>query len=130
VLVRAIEPLEGIEAMRVDRIARSTARRRSIAGDRAAAAAERIERLPRERLASGPGLVGATFGLDTTWTGVDLCDPTSPLRLAAAPPNEPLPEVIATPRIGIDFAGAPWVDEPWRFVERGHPSVSGPAALR
>ena len=38
-----------------------------------------------ERLASGPGLVAAAFGLDTGWTGVDLCDPASPLRLEAAP---------------------------------------------
>ena len=37
----------------------------SVTGDRAVAAAERIERLPRERLASGPGLVAAAFGLDT-----------------------------------------------------------------
>ena len=86
--------------------------------------------MPRERLASGPGLVAAAFGLDTGWTGVDLCDPASPLRLEAAPDDEPPPEVIATPRIGIDYAGAPWADRPWRFVERGHPSVSGPAARR
>jgi DNA-3-methyladenine glycosylase len=130
VLVRAIEPLEGVEAMRVDRIVRSTARRRSVTGDRAMAAAERIERTPRERLASGPGLVAAAFGLDTGWTGIDLCDPTSPLRLESAPGDEAPPEVIATPRIGIDYAGPPWTDRPWRFVERGHPSVSGPAATR
>lgn len=130
VLIRAIEPLEGVEAMRMERIVRSTARRRGVTGDRAVAAAERIERMPRERLASGPGLVSAAFGLHTGWTGVDLCDPSSPLRLEAAPPGEPLPEVIATPRIGIAFAGQPWVDEPWRFVERGNSSVSGPAALR
>ena len=130
VLVRAIEPLEGIEAMRVDRILRSTARRRSVPATEPSRRAQRIERLPRERLASGPGLVAAAFGLDTGWTGADLCDPASPLRLETGTADEPLPEVLATPRIGIDFAGQPWVDEPWRFVERGHPSVSGPAALR
>jgi DNA-3-methyladenine glycosylase len=130
VLVRAIEPLEGVDAMRVDRIVRSTARRRSVTGDRAVAAAERIERTPRERLASGPGLVAAAFGIDTSWTGVDLCDPASPLRLERAPVDEARPEVIATPRIGIGYAGPPWIDRPWRFVERGHPSVSGPATPR
>jgi DNA-3-methyladenine glycosylase len=130
VLVRAIEPLEGIEAMRVDRIVRSSTRRRSVTGDRALAAADRIEAIPRERLASGPGLLAAAFGLDTSWTGVDLCDPASPLRLEAAPGDEARPEVVATPRIGIDYAGPPWIDRPWRFVERGHPSVSGPAVLR
>jgi DNA-3-methyladenine glycosylase len=130
VLVRAVEPLEGVEAMRVDRIVRSTARRRSVTGDRARAAAERIAGLPRERLASGPGLVAAAFGLDTGWTGIDLCDEASPLRLEAAPVDEARPDVIATPRIGIDYAGPPWVARPWRFIERGNPSVSGPVASR
>ena len=130
VLVRAIEPLEGIETMRVDRVLRSTARRRSVTGDRAVAAAERIERLPRERLASGPGLVAAAFGLDTGWTGIDLCDPASPLRLEAAPADEPPATVVATPRIGVDYAGEAWAGRPWRFVERGNRSASGPATGR
>ena len=25
-------------------------------------------------------------------------------------------EIVATPRIGIDYAGAKWRDTPWRFV--------------
>ncbi len=133
-LVRAVEPVEGIDAMRVDRIVRGTTRRRSLTPERAAAEAERIARLPSERLASGPGLVAAAFGLDTGWTGVDLCDPGSPLRLEMAPDGEAPAEVMATPRIGIDYAGDPWAAKPWRFIERGHPSVSrsrlGPRAPR
>ena len=38
--------------------------------------------------------------------------------------------IRATPRIGIAYAGAPWTDHAWRFVIAGHPSASGPAALR
>jgi DNA-3-methyladenine glycosylase len=129
-LVRAIEPLEGIEAMRVDRIVRATTRQRTLTADRAAAAADRIARLPAARLASGPGLVAAAFGLETDWTGIDLCDPVSPLRLEARPAGEARPEVMVTPRIGIDYAGQPWTARPWRFVERGHRSVSGPSATR
>ena len=129
-LVRAVEPLEGIEGMRVDRILRSTARRRTLTEERAALEAERVARLPAERLASGPGLVAAAFGLDTGWTGLDLCDSGSPLRLETPPPGGRRPAVAATVRIGIDSAGAPWTDRPWRFVERGHPSVSGPATAR
>lgn len=125
-LMRAVEPIEGIDAMRVDRIVRGTTRRRSLTAERAAADAERIRRLPSDRLASGPGLVAAAFGLDTGWTGVDLCDPGSPLRLETAPAGEAPAEVIATPRIGIDYAGDPWTARPWRFAERDHPSVSGP----
>jgi DNA-3-methyladenine glycosylase len=126
-LVRAVEPIEGIEAMRIDRAVRSAARRRSLTGERAAAAAYRIERLPSVRLASGPGLVAAAFGLDTTWTGMDLCDGSSPLRLESAPSGEPAPAIATTPRIGVDYAGEPWSSRPWRFVARGDPSVSGPA---
>jgi DNA-3-methyladenine glycosylase len=128
-LVRAIEPLEGIEAMRVDRIVRATTRRR-LTAERAATAAARIGALPSERLASGPGLVTAAFGLDTGWTGMDLCDPASPVRLEAAQAGEARPEVVVTPRIGIDYAGEPWTGRPWRFVERGHPPISGPRQPR
>jgi DNA-3-methyladenine glycosylase len=127
-LVRAVEPLEGVEAMRVDRVIRSIGRRRNLTAERAAAGADRIARLSRERLASGPGLVAAAFGLDTGWTGMDLCDPASPLRLESAPAGETPPIVVATPRIGIAYAGEPWIARPWRLIERGHPSVSGPAS--
>jgi DNA-3-methyladenine glycosylase len=128
-LVRAVEPLEGIDAMRVDRTVRATTRRR-LTAERAAAAADRLARLPVSRLASGPGLVAAAFGLDTDWTGVDLCDDASPLRLEPAPPGEAVPDVARTPRIGIPYAGVPWTTNRWRIVARGHPSLSGPAAGR
>ena len=106
-LIRAIEPLEGIELMRAARLDRAGARRRNRAPDRASTDARRIDRLPVARLASGPGLVTAAFGLDTTWTGTDLCDDRSPLRLEAAPADEPV-EIVASPRIGIGGAGEPW----------------------
>ena len=126
-LVRAVEPLEGIESMRLDRIVRTTTRRRGLTPERASAAATRIERMRVERLASGPGLVAAAFGLDTAWTGVDLCDPSSPLRLESAPVHEVGPDVVASERIGIAYAGEPWATMPWRFSARGHRSVSGRA---
>jgi DNA-3-methyladenine glycosylase len=128
VLVRAVEPLEGIEAMRLDRVVRATTRRRSLTPDLAAAEADRLVRLPVAKLASGPGLVAAAFGLDTGWTGLDMCDPASPLRLEPAPAGEPPPVVDATARIGVGYAAEPWRTAPLRFVARGHRSVSGPAA--
>jgi DNA-3-methyladenine glycosylase len=129
VLVRAVEPLEGIESMRVDRAVRAASRRRRSPAD-AAAEADRIERLAAVRLASGPGLVAAAFGLDTTWTGVDLCDPVSPLRLEERPADEAPPDIEATSRIGVAYAGPDWSDRPWRLIERAHPSVSGPRPRR
>jgi DNA-3-methyladenine glycosylase len=106
-LVRAVEPLEGFDAMRR---ARETSRRRPV---------------PDARLAAGPGLVGLAFGIDRSFTGVDLCARTSPLRLECAPDGEPSPDVVTTPRVGIGSAGEPWVSVPWRFLVTGSLSVSG-----
>jgi DNA-3-methyladenine glycosylase len=112
VLVRAVEPLEGADVMRAARIARGRA-------------VERIRVLPEHRLASGPGLVAAAFGLDRFDTGRDLCDPDAPVRLEAGDAGEP-PTVVATARIGVDYAPQPWRSVPWRFAIAGHRSVSGP----
>ena len=108
VLVRAVEPVEGLGAMREAR--EQTARGPVHAVD--------------ARLAAGPGLVAAAFDIDRTCTGVDLCDPTSRLRLEARSDDEPAPRIVATPRVGIAYAGEPWVSVPWRFVADGSPSLS------
>lgn len=129
-LIRAVEPLEGVDLMRRDRIDHARARARGRAPDWHAAATDRIVREPGHRLASGPGLVGAAFGLDPAWTGVDLCDPLSPLRLEEALGTGAASSVRATPRIGIDSAGEPWTRLPWRLSLAGDPSVSGPARAR
>ena len=126
VLIRAVEPLEGIDAMRIDRLATSTSRRRSMSPKRVEAERARLAALPPERLASGPGLVAAAFGLTTALTGTDLCDPASAVRLEPADADDPPVDIVATPRIGIGYAGEPWVSMPWRFVAGGSRSVSGP----
>lgn len=123
-LVRAVEPLEGIEAMRSARLAAWRRHRKQPSEEAAMAEAARVALLPANRLASGPGLVAAAFGIDRTMTGLDLLDPRSPLRIEAAPPGEPPPRIETTPRVGIGFAGAPWTELPWRFVVAEHPSVS------
>jgi DNA-3-methyladenine glycosylase len=128
VLVRAVEPLEGVDAMRASRFAVTRARRRAVTPDGPEAA--RLARLRDDRVASGPGLVAAAFGIGRDDTGRDLCDPGSPLRLEGRPADEPAPSVVATARIGIGYAPEPWISVPWRFVIAGHPSASGPARLR
>ena len=128
VLVRAVEPLEGVDAMRASRLVATRTRRRATTPDDREAA--RLERLPDNRVASGPGLVAAAFGIGRDDTGRDLCDPASPLRLERAPADEPAPAIVATPRIGIAYTPEPWTSVPWRFVIAGHPSASGPARLR
>jgi 3-methyladenine DNA glycosylase Mpg len=114
-----VAPTEGIAAMREARIERAQVRRRAPSAGEAA----RIARLPAERLASGPGLVCAAFGIDRSLTGTDLCRPDAALRLEAAVTQLP---IATTARIGVAYAGQPWTTKAWRFVVPGDPSASGP----
>jgi DNA-3-methyladenine glycosylase len=126
-LVRAVEPVEGVEAMRAARVAWSAARRRDRTGAAQPSEAARLAAVPDDRLASGPGLVTAAFDIDRTATGLDLLDPRSPLRLESRPMSEPAPEILTTARVGIAYAGSPWLEKPWRFVVVGSSALSGPA---
>ena len=124
VLVRAIEPLTHVAAMREARLARGIASRRAERAAPARAAA-RIAHLPVALLASGPGNVGAAFSIEREDDGRDLLDPLSPLRLEARSAAEPRPEVASGPRIGVGFAGVEWASRPWRFWLPGSPTLSG-----
>ena len=125
VLIRAVEPLEGADAMREARWQVTVGRRRRPWDEAARAAARlRLDRLPVARLASGPGMVGAAFGVDRSWTGTDLCDRSSALHLELRATPLAGADVTVGPRIGIDYAGPDWVARPWRLSLTGHPSVS------
>ena len=124
VLIRAVEPVEGVALMRQARIA-WTRRRGPPDPERDAASARRAERLaelPASRLASGPGLLAAAFDISRADTGRDLFDSGSTLRLeAGAPPSR----LVATPRVGIGYAAEPWRGKPWRLIDPASPAVSG-----
>ena len=130
VLIRAVELTAGIDAARSLRVRRDASVKR-IRRDPTAQAriAARVAATSALRLASGPGLVGAAFGLDPSLTGLDLCDPASRLRLE---PGKPIADerVRATPRIGIDYAGEPWTSVPWRLAIAANGALSGPRANR
>jgi DNA-3-methyladenine glycosylase len=66
--------------------------------------------VPARRVASGPGNLGAAFGIDRSLNGVDLL--TGPVWLAAgdAPSG-----VERTARVGVDYAGA-WAARDLRFL--------------
>jgi DNA-3-methyladenine glycosylase len=101
VLIRAIEPLEGIALMIQNR------------------GAARVRDLAR-----GPGRLTAAFAIDKRFDGIDLCDPKSPIWLGAG--LKPLPRIGVSVRIGISRAAR----RKLRFYERGSPFVSGPLRLR
>jgi DNA-3-methyladenine glycosylase len=123
ILVRAVEPLEGEAAMRAARAARVRARTRVRDGHDGSAPAP-ARSVPAHRLAAGPGLVCAAFGLDRSLTGADLLDPRAAIRMEPPALGEPRPVVAAGPRIGVEYAGAPWTEVPWRRWIAGHAAVS------
>ena len=96
VLIRAVQPCEGLELMRARR------RKQEIVS-----------------LASGPGRLCQAFGIERSLNGVDLCGDTLFVENHRVRPAE----IVATTRIGVDYAG-PWKDMPWRFYIGGHPGVS------
>ena len=119
VLIRAVEPVEGITEMRAARTAH--ARRLARTDEACARADARLSLLPAARLASGPGLLAAAFDVTRDDTGLDLLDPESALRLE---PGHEQKRIAQTPRVGIGYAAEPWRSHPWRFLDPDSPSVS------
>jgi len=70
----------------------------------------RGSRVPRERLAAGPGNVAAAFAIDRHLNGHDLL--ATPVRIAH---GEAPSEIRTRPRVGVAYAGS-WADLPYRFL--------------
>lgn len=128
ILIRAVEPVDGIDAMRLARIRRSLAARRSSPTvEERERVARRIGGLSVARLAAGPGLVADAFDVEDGETGADLLDPGGILRLEGAAPlteDGAALEIGATRRVGVERAGEPWASLPLRFVVVGSPALS------
>jgi DNA-3-methyladenine glycosylase len=102
VLLRALEPVEGVDLM--------------------------LSRRPRSRLsklASGPGSLATALGVDRGLDGVDLCG-SSPLWLGSPLKNRGRVEIGTSVRIGITKEAHRLL----RFYERGNDSVSGGLGMR
>ena len=95
VLIRAVEPVEGVELM---------AERRGIAPT-------------SPSLTNGPGKVCQAFAIDGARYGADLC------RGSLVLIDGPRGRIGRSPRIGVDYAGS-WAERPWRFFERENRYVS------
>lgn len=100
ILVRAAAPLEGIDIM--------------------------LQRTGKEKLdytlTKGPGNVGKALGFFTRHTGLHLFG--EELFIADDGYRLKKTEIVATPRIGVDYAGED-AALPYRFIIRDNPYVSG-----
>ncbi len=104
VLIRALEPVEGLARMRQ--------RRGRTAG-------------PDARMAAGPARACQALDVDRSFSGEDLLTPG---RLWLAAPVDAVTEVdvVRGPRIGVGYAGPEWASRPWRFGVADSPSLSRP----
>ncbi|MFK8164830.1 MAG: DNA-3-methyladenine glycosylase [Lewinella sp.] len=76
------------------------------------------------QLSSGPGVLTKALGIDRKLNGHNLLLPDGTVRLEVTGPKVPASQIVATPRIGIGYAGAPWVNKPWRFYRKDSTFVS------
>ena len=100
VLIRALEPVEGIETMRERRL------------------------FTKAKLASGPGTLAQAMGIKTNLSGTDLLGDT----LWIAKSNEKSVEILTGTRIGVEYAEED-AFRPWRFIIKGNKFVSNPIKM-
>ena len=91
VLIRAIQPIEGVEIMSARRSGRDT---------------------------FGPGKLTQAMGITKSENGVDLTETTHGLWIEA---GVKVPNSLVTkgPRVGLNNTPEPWLSKPWRFLVRG-----------
>jgi DNA-3-methyladenine glycosylase len=91
VLIRAIQPLEGMGVMSARRSGRNT---------------------------FGPGKLTQAMGITRSENGVDLTRLRSPLRIER---GVRVPDALVTrgPRVGLNGVPEPWRSKPWRFLVKG-----------
>lgn len=68
----------------------------------------------------GPGKLCRALGITRAHNG---CDLTGGAPLWIEPRDRPAPRIVATPRIGVEYAGE-WAKKPWRFVDADSPFLS------
>jgi DNA-3-methyladenine glycosylase len=101
VLIRALEPIKGIDQMMQ----------------------YRARRCALMDLCSGPAKLTQALRIDRALNGVDLCNRRGDLWIEA---GDPLParSIRRGPRVGLGDTPEPWLSKPWRFWVKGNPFVS------
>lgn len=103
VLIRAAEPIEGIELM----------------------ASRRPSGLGLTELLSGPAKLTTALAIDRAFDGVDLLNPSSPLRLVS---GEAPAEVLVGRRVGLTTGKGELI--PWRFADASRVAFVSPPRNR
>ena len=102
VLVRALEPIDGVEIM---------IRRRDVSGDL------------RANLTNGPSRLCMAMGITKRHDGTDLCIPPLYINSGVKVKKQ---HIIQTSRINVDYAEE-WKRLPWRFFIKDNRFVSKPS---
>jgi DNA-3-methyladenine glycosylase len=116
VLIRALEPVLGIEAM---------------TAHRAAASKARDPRFAPADLCRGPARLCQALGITRQLNGLDLVTDRRLFVADSHPLDSPTScpaadkDVVRAPRVGVDYAGA-WATRRLRWLIAGHPCVSVP----
>jgi DNA-3-methyladenine glycosylase len=100
VLIRALEPQEGIDVML------------------------ELRPVPRPlELCRGPAKLTQALRIDQALNGVDLCSRRGDLWIEAGVPV-PARSIMRGPRVGLFTTPEPWKSKPWRYWVKGNPFVS------
>lgn len=117
VLIRALEPLEGIPLMRKRRLRLRTRLRAPRVGARAVRRQQPSSRISDHALCKGPGNVTHAMGIALRDNGIDLLGD----KLYIEDRGHRIGEVCWSPRIGITVG----TERHWRCFAAGFTSVSG-----
>ncbi len=99
VLIRALEPDEGVEQMQM------------------------LRPRPRSELTNGPAKLAQALAIDKAFNGHDLCADSAELWLEEAWQVDSA-EIATGPRIGLGKTPEPWFSMPWRYWLRTNSHVS------
>jgi DNA-3-methyladenine glycosylase len=100
VLIRALEPVAGLDVMSMNRNGRSA-----------------------QELTNGPAKLAQAFAIDKSLNGANLCAADGVIWFAAAPADAPA-QISSGPRIGLGKTPEPWYSMPWRYWLKDNPYVS------
>ncbi|MEL6357472.1 MAG: DNA-3-methyladenine glycosylase [Bacteroidota bacterium] len=116
VLIRAVEPVSGVDMMKE--------RRGSDKHIPSSVLGKKEKATIKPQLTAGPGVLTKALGVTRAHNGVDLLDENSEVYLRVTGSSPDPSQIVARPRIGIDYAGSPWVEKPWRFYLKNTKFVS------